>query len=105
MWRDAESSGTDLGATLPHDQGCKIVERGSRVRHHPAIRVVRLLHVESLVHPNDDFLSTPELDYDGFRAALREDWGCLVLLSKPLGAHAARLRIRCNRSHLQRYAC
>ena len=24
---------------------------------------------------NDDFLSTPELDYDGFRAALREHWG------------------------------
>src|SRR5262249_28828521 len=28
-----------------------------------------------MVHPNDDFLSAPELDYDGFRAALREDWG------------------------------
>ena len=28
-----------------------------------------------MVHLNDDFLSAPELDYDGFRAALREDWG------------------------------
>jgi AraC family transcriptional activator of tynA and feaB len=28
-----------------------------------------------MVHPNDDFLSTPKLDYDGFRAALRENWG------------------------------
>ena len=28
-----------------------------------------------MVHPNDDFLSAPELDYDGFRAAMREDWG------------------------------
>jgi hypothetical protein len=28
-----------------------------------------------MVHPNDDFLSAPELDYEGFRAALREDWG------------------------------
>ncbi|MCS3895206.1 AraC-like DNA-binding protein [Bradyrhizobium japonicum USDA 38] len=28
-----------------------------------------------MVHPNDDFLSAPKLDYDGFRAALREDWG------------------------------
>jgi AraC-like DNA-binding protein len=28
-----------------------------------------------MVPPNDDFLSAPELDYDGFRAALREDWG------------------------------
>ena len=27
------------------------------------------------MHPNDDFLSAPELDYDGFRAALRENWG------------------------------
>ena len=26
------------------------------------------------MHPNDDFLTAPELDYDGFRAALREDW-------------------------------
>jgi AraC family transcriptional activator of tynA and feaB len=31
--------------------------------------------VESMVHPNDDFLSAPELDYDRFRAALRPDWG------------------------------
>jgi AraC family transcriptional regulator, positive regulator of tynA and feaB len=28
-----------------------------------------------MVHPNDDFLSAPELDYDRFRAALRPDWG------------------------------
>jgi len=28
-----------------------------------------------MVHPNDDFLSAPQLDYDGFRAALRENWG------------------------------
>jgi AraC family transcriptional activator of tynA and feaB len=27
------------------------------------------------MHPNDDFLIAPELDYDGFRAAMREDWG------------------------------
>ena len=27
------------------------------------------------MRPNDDFLSAPELDYDGFRAAMREDWG------------------------------
>jgi AraC-like DNA-binding protein len=31
--------------------------------------------MESMVYPNDDLLSTPELDYGGFRAALREDWG------------------------------
>jgi AraC family transcriptional activator of tynA and feaB len=28
-----------------------------------------------MVYPNDDFLSAPKLDYDGFRAALRENWG------------------------------
>jgi AraC family transcriptional regulator, positive regulator of tynA and feaB len=27
------------------------------------------------MHPDDDFLSAPELDYDGFRSAMREDWG------------------------------
>ena len=27
------------------------------------------------MRPNDDFLSAPELDYDGFRSAMREDWG------------------------------
>jgi AraC family transcriptional activator of tynA and feaB len=30
--------------------------------------------VEAMMYPND-FLSAPELDYDGFRAAMREDWG------------------------------
>jgi len=28
------------------------------------------------VQPNDDFLSAPKLDYDGFVAALRENFGC-----------------------------
>jgi AraC family transcriptional regulator, positive regulator of tynA and feaB len=28
-----------------------------------------------MVHSNDDFLGAPELDYDGFRTALREEWG------------------------------
>src|SRR5262249_26015819 len=31
--------------------------------------------MESLMPPNDDFLSAPQLDYDSFRAAMREDWG------------------------------
>jgi AraC family transcriptional activator of tynA and feaB len=31
--------------------------------------------MEAMMHPNDDFLSAPELDYDGFRNAMREDWG------------------------------
>jgi AraC-like DNA-binding protein len=31
--------------------------------------------MESMMHPNDDFLSVTELDYDGFRAAMRENWG------------------------------
>jgi AraC family transcriptional activator of tynA and feaB len=28
-----------------------------------------------MMHPSDDFLSTPELDYDSFRDALRQEWG------------------------------
>src|ERR1700754_1592839 len=28
-----------------------------------------------MMHLNDDFLSAPELDYDSFRAAMRENWG------------------------------
>jgi AraC family transcriptional regulator, positive regulator of tynA and feaB len=31
--------------------------------------------VEAMLYPNDDFLRAPKLDYDGFRAALREDFG------------------------------
>jgi AraC family transcriptional regulator, positive regulator of tynA and feaB len=31
--------------------------------------------VEAMMHPNDGFLNSPELDYDSFRAAMREDWG------------------------------
>jgi AraC family transcriptional regulator, positive regulator of tynA and feaB len=31
--------------------------------------------VEAMMHPNDDLLSAPELDYEGFRTAMREDWG------------------------------
>jgi AraC family transcriptional activator of tynA and feaB len=31
--------------------------------------------MEPAMHPNDDFLSTPELDYDGWRDVLRKDWG------------------------------
>jgi AraC-like DNA-binding protein len=31
--------------------------------------------MESMMRPNDDFPSTAELDYDGFRAAMRENWG------------------------------
>src|ERR1700761_4901533 len=30
---------------------------------------------EAMMHPNDDFRSAPELDYESFRAAMREDWG------------------------------
>jgi hypothetical protein len=28
-----------------------------------------------MMHPSGDFLSTPELDYEGWRDALRADWG------------------------------
>src|ERR1700733_9549457 len=29
-----------------------------------------------MMHPNDDFLCAPKLDYDDFIAALRENFGC-----------------------------
>jgi AraC family transcriptional regulator, positive regulator of tynA and feaB len=32
--------------------------------------------MESIVQPNDEFLSAPKLDYDGFISALRENFGC-----------------------------
>jgi AraC-like DNA-binding protein len=46
-----------------------------------------------MMDSNDDFLSAPELDYDGFRAALREDWGWF---SPAREAHifAAKVRMR-----------
>jgi AraC-like DNA-binding protein len=47
-----------------------------------------------MVHPNDDFLSTPELDYDGFRAALRGDWGWF---SPALEANAFAGKVRTRR--------
>jgi AraC family transcriptional activator of tynA and feaB len=31
--------------------------------------------MERMMHPSGDFLSTPELDYEGWRDALRPDWG------------------------------
>jgi AraC family transcriptional activator of tynA and feaB len=31
--------------------------------------------MEAMMHPSGDLLSTPELDYEGWRDALRADWG------------------------------
>src|SRR5580698_8776463 len=50
-----------------------------RLRRRP-LRSVRLglkdyFPVEAMMHPNDDFLSAPEVDYDGVLTAMREDWG------------------------------
>ena len=47
-----------------------------------------------MVQPNDDFLSTPELDYDGFIAALRENWGCF---SPARGSNVFAGRVRARR--------
>jgi AraC-like DNA-binding protein len=47
------------------------------------------------VHPNDDFLSAPEeLDYDGFRAALREDWGWFSPPAYEANIFAGKVRTR-----------
>ena len=45
------------------------------------------------MHPNDDFLSGPELDHDGFRAALREDWGWFSP-AREANIFAAKVRMR-----------
>jgi AraC family transcriptional activator of tynA and feaB len=47
-----------------------------------------------MVQPNDDFLSAPELDYDGFMAALRENWGCF---SPARGSNVFAGRVRARR--------
>jgi AraC family transcriptional regulator, positive regulator of tynA and feaB len=44
-----------------------------------------------MVQPNDDFLSAPELGYDGFIAALRENFGCF---SPARGANIFAGRVR-----------
>jgi AraC family transcriptional activator of tynA and feaB len=64
------------------------------------------------VHPNDDFLSGPELDYDGFRAALRDDWGWFSPgLEASIFAGKVRTRrvfgfvatdLTCNATHVER---
>jgi AraC family transcriptional activator of tynA and feaB len=68
--------------------------------------------VEAMMHPNDDFLSAPELDYDGFRAAMREDWGWFTP-ARETNIFASKVRTRrvfgfaavdltCNATHLER---
>ena len=47
-----------------------------------------------MVQPNDDFLSAPELDYDGFIAALRENFGCF---SPACGTNIFAGRVRARR--------
>jgi AraC family transcriptional regulator, positive regulator of tynA and feaB len=65
-----------------------------------------------MVNPNDDFLSASELDYDGFRAAMREDWGWFTP-ARETNIFASRVRTRrvfgfaavdltCSASHLER---
>ena len=64
------------------------------------------------MHPNDDFLSAPELDYDGFRAAMREDWGWFTP-ARETNVFASKVRTRrvfgfaavdltCNTTRLER---
>ena len=46
------------------------------------------------MQPDDDFLSAPKLDYDGFIAALRENFGCF---SPARGTNAFTGRVRARR--------
>jgi AraC family transcriptional activator of tynA and feaB len=62
-----------------------------------------------MVQPNDYFLSAPELDYEGFRAAVREDWGCFsparAIVSKVRARRAfglVALDLTCNAARVER---
>ena len=46
------------------------------------------------MHPSDDFLSTAELDYDGFSDALRQGWGRYSAKAIEPGAFTSRIRSR-----------
>jgi AraC family transcriptional regulator, positive regulator of tynA and feaB len=46
-----------------------------------------------MMHPTDDLLSAPELDYDGFRAAMREDWGSFTS-ARETNIFASKVRAR-----------
>ena len=46
-----------------------------------------------MVQPNDDFLSAPELDYDGFVAAMHESFGCFSY-ARGTNTFAGRVRPR-----------
>lgn len=46
------------------------------------------------MHPNDDFLRAPELDYDGFRAAMRQDWGWFSAPARETNIFASKVRTR-----------
>ena len=65
-----------------------------------------------MMHPNDDFLSAPELDYDHFRNAMREDRGWLTP-ARETNIFASKVRTRrvlgfaavdltCNATRLER---
>jgi AraC family transcriptional activator of tynA and feaB len=62
-----------------------------------------------MMQPNDDFLSAPELDCDGFRAVVREDWGCFSPAREIVSKARARrvfglvaLDITCNAAPVER---
>jgi AraC family transcriptional activator of tynA and feaB len=48
--------------------------------------------MESAMHPSEGFLSTPELDYDGWRDVLRKDWGWHSAMDIEQGAFTGRVR-------------
>ena len=66
------------------------------------------------MQPNDDFISSQELDYEGFRAAMREDWGWFTP-ARETSVFASKVRARrvfgfaavdltCNATRLERTA-
>src|SRR5258708_3410914 len=47
-----------------------------------------------MMHVSDDFLGAPDLDYDGFREVLRQDWGWHSPKDMEPFAFTGRLRTR-----------
>ena len=45
--------------------------------------------MEALMDPSSDLLSTPELDYEGWKDALRPDWGGTTQGDVGIGQNAA----------------
>src|ERR1700733_13054741 len=110
--RTAAPVSIERGLFRAHASLINVFPCSSVDRYKPYVRFARLFLRGDHMHPNDDFLSAPELDYDGFRAAMREDWGWFTP-ARETNIFAGRVRTRrvfgfaavdltCNAARLER---